>query len=122
MSTTPTPTQPHIARLFIYPIKSCAGIELPQARLTETGLLHDRWFMLVDAQGRFVSQRELARMALIRPEIEGAQLRVRAPCTRLSASPPSRPSRRTQRNPTSAPSVKRRRNPAPVLAKDSLST
>ncbi|MBK7315211.1 MOSC domain-containing protein [Candidatus Aalborgicola defluviihabitans] len=79
MSTTPTPTQPHIARLFIYPIKSCAGIELPQARLTETGLLHDRWFMLVDAQGRFVSQRELARMALIRPEIEGAQLRVRAP-------------------------------------------
>ena len=78
-TTTPNPTQPHIARLFIYPIKSCAGIELPQTRLTETGLLHDRWFMLVDGQGRFVSQRELARMALIRPQIEGAQLRVRAP-------------------------------------------
>ena len=78
-TTTPNPTQPCIARLFIYPIKSCAGIELPQARVTETGLLHDRWFMLVDAQGRFVSQREMARMALIRPEIEGAQLRVRAP-------------------------------------------
>ena len=78
-TTTPNPTQPHIARLFIYPIKSCAGIELPQTRLIETGLLHDRWFMLVDGQGRFVSQRELARMALIRPQIEGAQLRVRAP-------------------------------------------
>jgi uncharacterized protein YcbX len=72
-------TEPHIARLFIYPIKSCAGIELPQARLTDTGLAHDRQFMLVDAQGRFVSQRELARMALIRPTIDGPLLRVHAP-------------------------------------------
>ena len=79
MNPSTTSTEPHIARLFIYPIKSCAGIELPQARLTDTGLAHDRQFMLVDAQGRFVSQRELARMALIRPQIEGALLRVRAP-------------------------------------------
>ena len=79
MHTTPTRTEPHIARLFIYPIKSCAGIELAQTRLTDTGLAHDRQFMLVDAQGRFVSQRELARMALIRTEIDGALLRVNAP-------------------------------------------
>ncbi len=79
MTASPTPTEPHIARLFVYPIKSCAGIELPQSRLTETGLAHDRQFMLVNAQGRFVSQRELSRMALIRTEIDGAQLRVRAP-------------------------------------------
>lgn len=71
--------QPHIARLFVYPIKSCGGIELPHARLTETGLGHDRQFMLVDAQGRFLSQRELARMALIRPTIDGETLRVHAP-------------------------------------------
>ncbi len=76
----PHNTEPHIARLFIYPIKSCGGIELPTARLTETGLAHDRQFMLVDAKGRFVSQRELARMALIHPTIEeGGQLRVQAP-------------------------------------------
>lgn len=79
MNTTSTHTEPHIARLFIYPIKSCAGIELPQARLTHTGLAHDRQFMLVDARGRFVSQRELARMALICTEIDGALLRVNAP-------------------------------------------
>jgi uncharacterized protein YcbX len=70
---------PHIARLFVYPIKSCAGIELPRVDLTATGLAHDRQFMLVDAQGRFLSQRELARMALIRPQIEGPRLRVHAP-------------------------------------------
>ncbi|MES2951205.1 MAG: MOSC N-terminal beta barrel domain-containing protein [Pseudomonadota bacterium] len=79
MNPNPTSTEPHIARLFIYPIKSCAGIELPQARLTDTGLARDRQFMLVDAQGRFLSQRELSRMALIRPEIEGRLLRVQAP-------------------------------------------
>jgi hypothetical protein len=27
-----------IARLFIYPVKSCAGIEVQEAVLTETGL------------------------------------------------------------------------------------
>jgi uncharacterized protein YcbX len=79
MNTSPNPTEPHIARLFIYPIKSCAGIELTQARLTDTGLAHDRQFMLVDAQGRFLSQRELPRMALIRPQIDGARVRVHAP-------------------------------------------
>lgn len=79
MNASPTSTEPHVARLFIYPIKSCAGIELPLARMTDTGLAHDRQFMLVDAQGRFLSQRELSRMALISPEIEGALLRVHAP-------------------------------------------
>lgn len=78
-NTNPTSTEPHIARLFIYPIKSCAGIELPHAHLNHTGLAHDRQFMLVDAHGRFVSQRELARMALIRTEIDGALLCVHGP-------------------------------------------
>ena len=79
MNPNPISAEPHIARLFIYPIKSCGGIELSTACLTETGLAHDRQFMLVDAQGRFLSQRELARMALIHPQIDGKLLRVRAP-------------------------------------------
>ena len=40
-----------IARLFVYPVKSCAGIEVQQALLTETGLDLDRAWMVVDAQG-----------------------------------------------------------------------
>jgi uncharacterized protein YcbX len=39
-----------IAQLFIYPIKSCAGIELTQAELSATGLNMDRewrrWIVL----------------------------------------------------------------------------
>lgn len=58
-----------VARLFIYPVKSCAGIEVQEALLTETGLEFDRAWMLVDAQGAFLTQRAVPRMALIRPRI-----------------------------------------------------
>src|SRR6202000_85690 len=40
--------------LFIYPIKSCAGIALERAQVTPRGLLHDRRWMIVDEQGRFL--------------------------------------------------------------------
>ena len=71
--------QATIARLFVYPIKSCAGVELPEALLTETGLEFDRAWMVVDAEGEFVTQRELPRMALIRPQMKHSEAVLRAP-------------------------------------------
>lgn len=71
--------QATIARLFVYPIKSCAGVELPEALLTETGLEFDRAWMVVDAEGEFVTQRELPRMALIRPQMKHMEVVLRAP-------------------------------------------
>ncbi len=68
-----------ISRLFVYPIKSCAGVELPEVLLTETGLEFDRAWMVVDAQGAFVTQRELPRMALIRPHMKHSEMVLRAP-------------------------------------------
>lgn len=68
-----------VARLFVHPVKSCAGIEVQQALLTATGLELDRAWMVVDEQGVFLSQRELPRMALIRPELGGDALVLRAP-------------------------------------------
>ncbi len=68
-----------IQRLFVYPIKSCAGVELGEAVLTETGLDLDRAWMVVDAQGEFVTQRELPRMALIRPQLKVHEVVLRAP-------------------------------------------
>lgn len=59
----------HIARLWTYPIKSCAGIALTEARLLPTGLEYDRRFMLVDGAGEFLTQRTLPRMALIQPSL-----------------------------------------------------
>ena len=54
--------------LFIYPVKSLGGISLPAADLTPQGLRHDRRWLVVDAQNRFLTQREHAEMALLAVE------------------------------------------------------
>jgi uncharacterized protein YcbX len=71
--------QATIARLFVYPVKSCAGVELDEALLIETGLEFDRAWMVVDEAGEFCSQRELPRMALIRPQMKHSEMVLRAP-------------------------------------------
>jgi uncharacterized protein len=68
-----------IARLFVYPVKSCAGVEMSEAVLTETGLDLDRAWMVVDDKGEFVTQRELPRMALVRPQLKIYEVVLRAP-------------------------------------------
>jgi uncharacterized protein len=67
-----------IAQLFIYPIKSCGGIELKEAVLTDTGLDLDRAWMVVDENGVFLTQREEPRMALIQPSLTSFELIVKA--------------------------------------------
>lgn len=73
--------QARIAQLFVYPVKSCAGIALQESVLTETGFDLDRAWMVVDAQGGFVSQREQPRLALVQPQFKrsGIELVLRAP-------------------------------------------
>jgi uncharacterized protein len=80
---TPTQTdfevQATIAGLFVYPVKSCAGVALQEAVLTETGLEFDRAWMVVDEQGAFVTQRELPRMCLVQPTLKHFEMVLRAP-------------------------------------------
>lgn len=80
-TVSPGDVQAHIAQLFVYPIKSCAGIAVQESVLTETGLDLDRAWMVVDAQGGFVSQREQPRLALVQPQFKrgGTELVLRAP-------------------------------------------
>jgi uncharacterized protein YcbX len=72
-----------LTHLLIYPIKSCAGIAVRSATVLESGLsalgVNDREWMLVTEDGRFLTQREHPRMALIRPLPADGQLHVRAP-------------------------------------------
>jgi len=68
-----------IARLFIYPVKSCGGIELQEAIVTDTGLEFDRAWAVVDEDGEFLSQREHPRMALIQPHMRHSDMVLRAP-------------------------------------------
>ena len=81
MTTLPVAfdTTSTIAQLFVYPVKSCAGVAVQEAVLTDTGLDLDRAWMVVDAAGRFVSQRELPRMALVRPQLKQFEMVLRAP-------------------------------------------
>ncbi|MDB5126438.1 MOSC N-terminal beta barrel domain-containing protein [Mucilaginibacter sp.] len=65
-----------VSQLFIYPIKSFGGIALSTARLTDRGLQHDRRWMLIDENNRFLSQREHAQMALFKIELETDSLKV----------------------------------------------
>ena len=51
--------------LYVYPIKSCGGVAVEEWNVDERGLRHDRRWMLVDETGRFMSQRQSPRMALI---------------------------------------------------------
>jgi uncharacterized protein len=68
-----------VSRLYLHPIKSCAGIAVDEALLIETGFEHDRAWMVVDASGEFVSQRELPRMALVSPTLRASDVVLRAP-------------------------------------------
>ncbi|HMA13076.1 MAG TPA: MOSC N-terminal beta barrel domain-containing protein [Steroidobacteraceae bacterium] len=68
-----------LARLFIYPVKSAAGIECDRVELGPQGFRHDREWMIVDPAGRFVTQREEGRLALLATAIEGGRLRLSIP-------------------------------------------
>jgi uncharacterized protein YcbX len=78
MSTPPAVTA-RIERLFVYPVKSCGGVEVREAQLAETGIDLDRAWMVVDEQGNFVTQRELPRLALVRPTLKLTEVVLRAP-------------------------------------------
>jgi uncharacterized protein YcbX len=70
---------PQISALYIYPVKSCAGIVLGRSELLSRGLAYDRRFVIADETGRFITQREEWRLALVRTRIEGEALSLTSP-------------------------------------------
>ncbi len=59
-----------LTAIHIYPVKSLSGISLESSVVERRGLQYDRRWMLVDAQGVFVSQRQFPAMVLIGTAIE----------------------------------------------------
>lgn len=83
-----------IKALFTYPIKSCRGVELPASEVDSTGLKYDRMFTFaqlhskqaspgtvseLSSDWRFVTARELPRLALVKTELWVPDLRKPAP-------------------------------------------
>ncbi len=65
-----------LSEIWVYPIKSLGGIALQEAVPEQRGLRYDRRWMLVDDTGRFVSQREIPRMAMLGTALEPPFLHV----------------------------------------------
>lgn len=68
-----------VTGLNIYPVKSCRGIALERARLTPTGFEHDREWLVITPEGRFLTQRERPQLAQVETAIAGDRLVLRKP-------------------------------------------
>ncbi|MCB1775311.1 MAG: MOSC domain-containing protein [Gammaproteobacteria bacterium] len=60
-----------LTALYRYPVKSLRGQGFAQLAVGPRGFVGDRQWMVVDAEGRFLSQRQQARMSLVDVEIDG---------------------------------------------------
>lgn len=67
-----------VSQLYIFPIKSLAGIAVDEAFVTDRGFRHDRRWMLVDPQNRFMTQRKFPKMARLQPVLEENSLRIQS--------------------------------------------
>ena len=73
-----------VSQIILYPIKSCGGIALGEARLgarglesrSEAGPIGDRRWMLSDADGQMITQRQNENLARVRVELVDGALRV----------------------------------------------
>ncbi len=68
-----------ISQLYIYPVKSLAGIAVDSITVTAQGLAHDREWMIVDDSGRYITQRELPQMARIQVALTDKGIRLAHP-------------------------------------------
>ena len=74
-----------ITAINVYPVKGCRGIALESARVAVAGFEHDREWLITRPDGRFMTQREEPRLALIetalieRQAATEAALRLRVP-------------------------------------------
>ena len=58
-----------VSSLSIYPVKSCAEVPVDSTKIEDFGLRNDRRWMVVDKHGVMLTQRKIAKMCLIKPEV-----------------------------------------------------
>lgn len=70
---------PTISDLFVYPVKSCAGVRMSEVVIVPTGFQFDRNWMVIDADDAFVTQREYPKLALVTPRLDNGGVTLSAP-------------------------------------------
>lgn len=68
-----------LSAVHVFPVKSCAPLSPSEAMVERRGLVGDRRWMVVDADGRFLTARKLPRMTLVRATLRDGVLHVEAP-------------------------------------------
>ena len=68
-----------VASLIYYPVKACRGVETDATNVERMGLEGDRRMMVVTPEGRFLTQREYPKLALVTPSISNEKLTISAP-------------------------------------------
>lgn len=68
-----------LSALYFYPVKSLRGLRLQRAPVDRRGIHYDRHWLVVDGDGRFLTQRQQPRMALIHCALTPTGLRLSAP-------------------------------------------
>ena len=70
-----------VSQINIYPVKSCAGLAFQSAHVVDTGFEYDRQWMVVDGEGKFITQRQYAKMSLVKTSLIDNGVRLEAPDT-----------------------------------------
>lgn len=68
-----------LSTLTYYPIKACRGFDVPASNIQRMGLEHDRRMMVVTPDGKFLTQREHPRLALVTPTLKNEAITLSAP-------------------------------------------
>lgn len=65
-----------VKELYIYPIKSLAGIPVQSAKAEEMGFENDRRWMLIDDENQLITQREHPNLSQFYPKIIGKKIEI----------------------------------------------
>lgn len=68
-----------VASLYVYPVKSCGGVELTELAIGPYGPRRDREWQVVDASGEPLTQRQVPALATVRPMLSDEGVRLEAP-------------------------------------------
>lgn len=68
-----------LSQMYVYPIKSCQALPMSSSKVTFSGLVFDRRYMLVDTNGQFLTGREYPTLCLVEALTHGNELQLTHP-------------------------------------------
>ncbi len=71
-----------VESLHVYPVKSCRGIDLEEATIGPRGFLFDRNWIVVDGQGKMLTQRDITSIATVLTALTDDAITLSAPGAR----------------------------------------